>query len=643
MCGIAGILDLDGVPVGEEEVRAMCASLSHRGPDGEGVYFAPGVGLGMRRLSVIDLGTGDQPVRNEDGTAWVVFNGEIYNYLELRTDLEQRGHRFHTSSDTESIVHLYEERGRACVRDLRGMFGFAIWDQTNRSLLLARDRLGIKPLYYVETGGRLAFASELKALLRLPEVEAKIDWRAFGALISTLCTPADQSIIAGIRKLEPGHVLVARPGRGVRVERYWDVWFDPTPGRREEDVAAELRSLLEESVRLHMISDVPLGAFLSGGVDSSSVVALMSRQTTGRVKTFSIGFREAEFDEAADARLVAGALGTEHHERTLLPDLSEILEDVVYHLDEPFGDSSAIPTYMVSRLASEHVKVVLSGDGGYELFAGYERYAAEERDRRHGAAARWVMGRVGRLMPPGMRGRGRLLHLSLPDGRRYLDRLTLYDGHEKRALLSRDVFEEVARHDPWTREAERLARDGHWLSRLQDVDLTSYLPQDILTKVDRMSMAHSIEARVPLLDHKVVEFAARIPPEMLLRDGTSKRILKRAMSGLVPESVFQKPKRGFAVPLGRWFGGPLRDLPRDLLLSERSRQRGILDTTAVERLLQDTKRRGPLDLPIWTLVSFEMWCRAFLDGRPRMAAAGEAQPLRAGRRLWDASRPPLIA
>jgi len=643
MCGIAGIVDLDGGPVSEDQVRAMCAALRHRGPDGEGVYLAPGAGLGMRRLSIIDLTTGDQPVHNEDGSAWVVFNGEIYNYKDLRRDLEARGHRFYTSSDTEPIIHLYEDRGAACVEALRGMFAFAVWDRSQKTLLLARDRLGIKPLYYTQIGRRLAFASELKALLQLPEVEARIDWRAFGALLSTLCTPADQSIVAGIKKLEPGHVLEARAGRGVRVERYWDVRFEPFAGRREADVADELRGLLQESVRLHMVSDVPLGAFLSGGIDSSSVVALMSRSAGAPVKTFSIGFRDADFDETPDARRVAGTLGTDHHEEILDPDATAILEDVIFHHDEPFGDSSAIPTYMVSRLAAAHVKVALSGDGGDELFAGYDRYLAEERDRRHGPLERWAMGRLGRMMPRGMRGRGRLLHLSLPDGRRYLDRLTLYDRHEKRKLLRDDVFEEVARHDPWVRETERLSRGGHWLSRLQDVDLTSYLPLDILTKVDRMSMAHSLEVRVPLLDHKVVEFAAKIPPDMLLRRGKSKQILRRAMSGLLPESVFEKPKRGFAIPLGRWFQGVLADFPRDLLLSERSRSRGILNAAAVERLLADPKRRGVLDLPVFTLLSFEMWCRAFLDQRPRAVTPSPLGSTRPAPLSWDETRSPLIA
>ncbi len=606
----------------------MCAAMRHRGPDGEGVFVAPGVGLGMRRLSIIDLQTGDQPIHNEDSSAWVVFNGEIYNYRELRRDLARRGHHFYTATDTETIVHLYEDLGDSCVEALRGMFGFAVWDWSKRRLLLARDRLGIKPLYYVQVGSRLAFASELKSLLELPEVGRRIDWRALGSLLTTLHTPADQSIVAGIRKLEPGHVLVAEQGRGVRTSRYWNLRFAPAHGRSEADLAEELRALLEESVRLHLVSDVPLGAFLSGGIDSSSVVALMARATRTPVKTFAIGFRDADFDEAPDARRVARALGTEHHEQILDPDGLDVLEDVTFHLDEPFGDSSAIPTYMVARLAARHVKVALSGDGGDELFAGYDRYVQESRDRRHGALERWAMGCVGRLMPRGMRGRNRLLHLALPDGRRYLDRLTLFDLDEERQILRPEVFEQVTRHDPWQREAEHLSRGGHWLSRLQETDLASYLPLDILTKVDRMSMAHSLEARVPLLDHKVVEFAARIPPTMLLRRGRTKHLLRRAVAGLLPASVLEKPKRGFAVPLGRWFRGPLRDYPRDLLLSERCRQRGIFDPAAVERLLADPRRGSEMNLPVWTLLSFELWCRTFLDRRPRAvpwASLGEDQ------------------
>lgn len=616
MCGIAGIVDLDGGRVDTAAVRAMCAVMTHRGPDDEGLFLAPGVGLGMRRLSVIDLETGRQPIQNEDGSVTVVLNGEIYNYRELRQTLEASGHRFSTSSDTEPIVHLYEERGPFCVQSLRGMFGFALWDKTRRTLLLARDRLGVKPLYYAELGRRLAFASELKALLELPEVPARIDWPAFGSLLTTLHTPADRSILAGIRKLEPGHVLVARAGRGVRVERYWSVSFEPDYRRSEADTADRLRELVDESVRLHTLSDVPVGAFLSGGVDSSTVVALMSRFAARPVKTFSIGVQDQDFDESPDARLVARALGTDHHEAVIGPDVVTVLEDVAFHLDEPFGDSSAIPTYMVSKLAAGHVKVVLSGDGGDELFAGYDRYLVEAHERRHGQIARWAFGQAAALMPEGVRGRGRLRHLSLPSGPRYLHALTLFEPHEQRALLRPDVRSELAGHDPWAREAQQLGHGrGHWLSALQQVDLASYLPLDILTKVDRMSMAHSLEARVPLLDHPLVEFAGTIPPELLLRQGQTKLILKRAVRGLLPDSVLTKRKRGFAVPLGRWFGGPLRSFVHDLLLSERSRQRGVFETAAVERLLAGDARGRDLGLPLWTLVSFELWCRAFLDRR----------------------------
>jgi len=618
MCGIAGILDLDRGPVGEAELRSMCAAITHRGPDGAGVYLAPGVGLGMRRLSIIDLRTGNQPIGNEDGTVQVVFNGEIYNFKDLRRDLEGRGHRFRTATDTEAIVHLYEEHGAACVELLRGMFAFAIWDESRRRLLLARDRLGIKPLYYTMANGRLAFASELKAVVQLPTLEATIDWRALGSLLTTLYTPADQSILAGVRKLEAGHVLIAQPGTGVRVQRYWEAVFEPDYGRAEADVADELRALLEQSVRLHLVSDVPLGAFLSGGVDSSTVVGLVSRATSEPVKTFSIGFREEEFDESGDARLVAERFGTDHHEEIVDPAAVDVLEDVAFHLDEPLGDSSAIPTYLVSRLAAGHVKVVLSGDGGDELFGGYDRYLVEGRERRHGRLERWALGRAARLMPRGMRGRDHLRHLSLSDERRYLDSLTLFGAEEKRELLLPEVFDQIARHDPWHREAERLSRSRHWLTRLQAVDLASYLPLDVLTKVDRMSMAHSIEVRVPFLDHVVVEFAARIPPEWLLRDGQSKLILKRSMQELLPRSVLAKPKRGFAVPFGKWFRGPLRDYVRDILLSERSRRRGILASAAIERLLASPERSRNLNFPVWTLLCFELWCRAFLDGRPRV-------------------------
>src|SRR5882724_5640080 len=357
MCGIAGILSLNGAPVAVDDVRAMCAAIVHRGPDSEGFYLDGPVAFGMRRLSIIDLAAGDQPIANEDGSVWVVFNGELYNFRELRRELAGRGHVFTTGSDTEVIVHLYEDEGPGCVERLRGMFAFAVWDARRRQLLLARDRLGIKPLYYGTVAGRLVFASELKAILRLPEVEGRFNWHSASHLFSFLATSPSDSIIEGVRKLEPGHRLIGAPDRMPRVERYWDLRFEPDYGRSEAETVEQLRHIIAESVRLHLVADVPIGAFLSGGIDSSSVVAMMAGLTAGPVRTFSIGFTEADYSEVAHARRVAERFGTEHYERIVEPDALGLIEELAWHLDEPFGDPSALPTYIVSKLAAEHVKV----------------------------------------------------------------------------------------------------------------------------------------------------------------------------------------------------------------------------------------------------------------------------------------------
>jgi asparagine synthase (glutamine-hydrolysing) len=619
MCGIAGIVHLDGAPVLKEDVRRMCDVMRHRGPDDEGLYLGGCAGLGMRRLSIIDLETGRQPIHNENRTVWVVLNGEIYNFHELRRDLETRGHAFYTHTDTETIVHLYEEYGDRCVDHLRGMFAFALWDETQRRLLLARDRLGVKPLYYTEVDGRLAFASELKALLELPYVEPEINWRAASHLFTFLTTPASDSIVQGVRKLPAGHLLVASPGHPARVFPYWDVSFDPVRGRSAGDLGEELRSLVDESVRLRLVSDVPLGAFLSGGLDSSAVVATMSRHMPGPVKTFTIGFTDQAFDESAHARRVAREFGTEHHELVLEPEVVDIVEEIAWHLDEPFGDSSAIPTYMVSQLAAKHVKVVLSGDGGDELFAGYDRYLVEARRRAFPlpAAARWAIGALGASLPRGMKGRNFLRNLALDGPQRYLDESTLFRRDDLERLLVPEVLDRMAEDDPRGEELGCLAHaGGHWLSAARYMDLKAYLPLDILTKVDRMSMAHSLEAREPLLDHKLVEFAATLPPEMLLRGGTTKWIFKEAMRGILPDDIIDRRKQGFAVPLGRWFRGKLGGFLRDLLLTKRSRERGIFNPSAIEHLVRRHEEGRPLDLHLWTLLSFELWCRAFVDARP---------------------------
>ena len=617
MCGIAGLLRLGEKPVSKDEVQSMCDAMVHRGPNDAGYYAASEVVLGMRRLSIIDLETGHQPVHNEDQSVWVVFNGEIYNFKHLRADLELQGHRFYTDTDTEVIVHLYEQYGEACVEKMRGMFAFAVWDANRKKLLLARDRLGIKPLFYSVTGGRLAFGSELKVLLQLPEISRQLSWAAVSHLFSAMCTPATQSIVEGVQKLKPGHLLIASAEGGIQIREYWDVDFAPDYGKSEQFFIERLRGLLEESVRLRLIADVPLGAFLSGGVDSSSVVATMAKISAGPVKTFSIGFTDPDYNELDYARQVAEKFGTEHHELVIEPNVLDVIDDIAWYLDEPFGDSSAIPTYMVSKLASDSVTVVLSGDGGDELFAGYDRYLVERRERKYEtipAPVRKAAGLVGQAMKQGMKGRNFLRHLALDGPARYLDANMLIREFDKASLFAPDAFREIQHHDPRAASLALLQKGkGHWLSSLQYSDIKSYLPNDILTKVDRMSMAHSIEARVPLLDHKLVEFAATIPPELKMKGNTTKYIFKRAMEGLLPNEILYRPKRGFAVPLSRWFRGRLGPFVRDLLLSRTSIERGIFRKSYIERLIEMNDQGRAMDLQLWTLITFELWCRRFID------------------------------
>ncbi len=647
MCGIAGIVRWDGAPVLEQEIRGMCGAIVHRGPDEEGVYIGDGVAIGMRRLSIIDLEGGHQPISNEDGTIWIVFNGEIYNYRELRRDLERDGHTFKTDSDTETIVHLYEDLGPRCVERLRGMFGFAIWDERKRQVLIARDRLGIKPMYFAERNGELVFSSELKPILTLGHIPRAIDWGAANHLFTFLSTPSDRSIVDGVQKLAPASVAIATPGRPLQISKYWDVAFQPNEEATEAELVEQLRALLVESVTLHQVSDVPVGAFLSGGLDSSAVVALMAKPAAGRLKTFSIGFAESSFNELQYARDVARQFGTEHHDLVLRPDVVGIVEDLTWYLDEPFGDTSAIPTYMVSKLASEHVKVVLSGDGGDELFAGYDKYVVEDRERQRDRIPRplrAMAGTLGRAMPEGMTGRRFLRHLALDGPRRYLDASTMFGAADLRKLFRPDAFRRLAQHDPLAESLAALQRGGQpeqragvpgdrdWLASLQYHDLHTYLPLDILTKVDRATMAHSLEARPPLLDHRLVEFAATVPARFRMRNGTTKYLFKQAMRGILPDRIIDRQKQGFAVPLATWFRGDLAGFARDLLLSARCRERGFFDTRYIERLLALNERGRNLDLQLWTVMSFELWCQRFLDSSPRPQPA----PIRETRRVAPA-------
>jgi asparagine synthase (glutamine-hydrolysing) len=620
MCGIAGFAD--STPTGRPRefnlVHRMCEVIRHRGPDDEGIHVEPGVGLGMRRLSIIDLSGGRQPIHNETSTIWVVFNGEIYNYRELRTELEAHGHRFSTSSDTETIVHAYEQWGEDAFRRLRGMFGIALWDGPNRTLVLARDRAGQKPLHYAEQRGRLYFASEIKSLLAAGAVEPTLDLAALDHYLAFLYTPRDASIFEGVRKLPPGHYLRWRGGR-VEVKQYWKVGERETFAGTEADAIEALGGVLQDAVRSHMVSDVPLGAFLSGGVDSSAVVGMMARASSQPVKTFSIGFDEPEFDELEYARTVAKHFGTDHHEFVVRPDGLSILGDLIGHFDEPFADSSAIPTWYVSEIARRHVTVVLSGDGGDELFGGYDRYLPHPRvaqfDRlplpglRAAASVAWP------LLPHGARGKNFLRHVAKDPAGRYLDSIALFHADERAALYTPGVRSRLGgeAEAALARHFDRFSGLPHD-SRMMRFDFETYLPEDVLTKVDRMSMAHSIESRVPLLDNEVIDFAATLPARMKIRDGRRKHVLKETLRTLLPDGVLNRRKQGFGVPLGTWFRGGLTDLFSDVLDAPRTRQRGYFEPAFVSRLLREhLSNERDHTLRLWQLLVFELWHRHYLD------------------------------
>jgi asparagine synthase (glutamine-hydrolysing) len=622
MCGIAGIVSEAGPPPDGATLHRMCQSMVHRGPDDQGIYLRGSVGLGMRRLSIIDVAGGHQPIHNEDQTVWVVFNGEIYNFLELRAGLEKRGHRFYTNTDTEVVAHLYEELGADCVQQLRGMFGLAVYDERKRSLLLARDRLGKKPLHYALVDGRLLFGSEIKAILAGSPELSEVDQEGLLYFFNFNYIPDPFTAFTHIRKLPPGHLLEYKNGR-LEVRQYWD--FPPFGGLdpgSEQECLEELEHRLAEATRLRLISDVPLGALLSGGVDSSIVVALMARASTGPVKTFSIGFRNADFNEAPYARQVAEKFATEHHELVVDPDVHQTLEYLTGMLEEPFGDSSILPTYYVSRLAREHVTVALSGDGGDELFAGYDRYWTNLRSRLPEKipqrAGRFFRESIYPHLPKELYGRRFAYSMTLPLRDRYIDGLcfqsvepadrSLFSADflawAKTRVLPAELFRNYFDREP--------AQDP--LSRMQYLDLKTYLPGDVLCKVDRMSMATSLEVRSPLLDHVFVEWAVSLAPKWRMRMGQPKYVLKKVAERLgVPSQVLYRPKQGFALPLVHWFREQLKDELPELLLDSRALQRGYFDPKAVRRVL-DEHSRGRFDHSglIWQLLIFELWHRNFL-------------------------------
>jgi asparagine synthase (glutamine-hydrolysing) len=611
----------------------MTHAVRHRGPDAAGFYLDAGIGLGHRRPSTLDLATADQPVANEDGLVQVVFNGEIYNFAEIRQELISRGHRFRTNSDTEVIVHGYEEWGERCVDRFRGMFAFAVYDARARRLLLARDRLGVKPLYYAEVPGGIVFGSEIKSLLADPEVPRA--WRpdAVDDYLTLLYIPAPDTIYAGIRKLPPAHVLVAEHGR-IRTSRYWDLEFsgDGSPAR-EREYLEELDHLLREAVGLRLISDVPLGAFLSGGIDSSTVVAYMVEASERPPLTIAVGFDQRAYDEVEHAEAVARHLDCEFHALTASPRVEELLPRLAWHFDEPFADSSAVPTYYVSKAARELVTVALSGDGGDELWAGYARHRVEHWEQRVrnalGPAAR-AAGWLGQALPLSVKGARSLRHLaSNPDQAYALKHAYgMFEPDAKGRLYSGDFRARVNGHDPFAvfRHAYRQCGSPEPLDRSMYVDAHTYMIDDVLTKVDRMSMAVSLEAREPLLDHKLLEFAARVPPALKLKDGQSKYLLRKLLERRVPRPIIERRKSGFAAPIGEWLRGPLAPMANELLLDGRLDDRGIFNPGEVARLWTD-HRTGRADHRhrLWQLIMLELWFREFID-KPAAAPAADGHP-----------------
>ncbi len=629
MCGIAGIVDFDGRDIAPGLVSRMCTAICHRGPDDEGVLGIPAspsgseprAVLGNRRLSIIDVAGGHQPIGNEDGSIWTVQNGEIYNFQALRDTLEASGHRLKTKSDTEIIVHLYEDLGEHFARELDGMFAIAIWDNRRKRLVLARDRFGKKPLLYAESGGRLWFGSEFQALLADPAIRRDIDYEALDEYLSFMSVPAPLTIYQQIRKLPPAHVLV-RDAAGTRVERYWQLEYQPKHRITEDEAAAEVRRLLTEAVRKRLISEVPLGAFLSGGVDSSAVVALMAGLSSERVKTFSIGFDDPRFNELPHARRVAERYDCDHHEFEVHPKAIEILPSMARHYGEPYADSSAIPSFYLAQLTRRHVTVALNGDGGDEAFAGYGWHLAgrlAERWQMLPSPVRRALESAARALIPASANRRSTMARAArfisgagqPRPEMYRRFLSVYTPELKQAL-----YLKPERHGTTDRLAAVFARleplDA--VDAMLAADVAWYLPTDLLVKMDIATMAHSLESRSPFLDWPLTEFVARLPSDFKLRGRTSKYLLKKAVADLLPDSNMHRPKQGFAVPIGQWFRGELKDFLADHVLSNRFAARGLFRPAEVRRIF-DEHQQGAYDYAhhLWVLLMLELWFRSFID------------------------------
>ena len=630
MCGICGTLYRDQERTVDENVlRQMSSLLSHRGPDDSGIYRKGNVGLAHRRLSIIDLSpAGHQPMPNEDESVWIVFNGEIYNYPDIRRNLQSKGHRFRSNTDTETIIHLYEDKGEDCVQDLRGMFAFAIWDAKKRRLFCARDRVGKKPFVYAHTGEGLFFASEIKSLLACSSLDKKIDYSAMHHYLTYQYVPSPLSIFATIKKLPPGHVLIYEDDT-LTIKRYWNLSYrNKLHLPSLEDYGKRLEELFEEAVRIRLRSDVPLGAFLSGGIDSSLVVAMMQRLMNQPVKTFSIGFKEEAYDELAFARMAARQYQTDHHEFVVKPDALSILPQLVWHYNEPFADSSAIPTYYVSKMTREHVTVALNGDGGDESFAGYERYVADKLADYYRYVPPFIRDgifqKVINCLPYSTNRKSFVRRLKrfikgiseVPE-RRYVRWICFFDNEMKRDLYTPSF-------DALTKGTDSVDLTVGWygrsdaeafIDRTLFVDVMSYLPEDLLVKVDIATMAHSLEARSPFLDHKLMEFAASLPDDLKLRGIESKYLLKHTLCNMIPRPIVQRKKMGFGVPLDMWFRNDLKEMAYDVLLAKKCTERGYFKPESLQKLLDEhASERYDHSYRIWALLFLEMWHRMFVDG-----------------------------
>lgn len=620
MCGITGKIYFDySMTVNPEELKRMTDSLYHRGPDDEGFYLNGNIALGFRRLSIIDLNTGHQPLSNEDGSVWIVFNGEIYNYKELQENLKKQGHIFRTKSDTETIVHLYEQYGIDCLKYLQGMFAFSIWDNNKKQLFCARDRFGIKPFYYYINNDQFVFGSEIKAILKVEGIHKTLSQEALDSYFAFGYITNDLSIYKNIKKLQPAHYLLIsfKEKLSIEIKRYWNIHFEPDYSKTVEQWSEEIENCLSEAVKLHMISDVPIGAFLSGGIDSSSVVALMAQNSNRPIKTFSIGFKQQKFNELKYAAEVAKRYGCEHHEQIVEPESINLLPKLVNAYDEPFADPSAIPTYYVSKLAREFVTVALSGDGGDELFAGYDSYSKFKRlyslpfNFKRAWMNKFIWGNFHRLIPQSVKGKGALYFLS--QNKKYLGAyLCVWTKNERQRLISNHHLAKNSKNASEFFKEEILKKELHhdFISNLQYLDLNTYLVDDILTKVDRASMMNSLEVRIPLLDHKFAELSFKIPWNLKIKGREKKFIFKTSMHTHLPENILNHPKQGFAVPLSLWFKDDLKEYVNDTLLSPNSYSSSYLDLSYIKKIV-NSNQNGMRDFStkIWSLLFFEEWLK----------------------------------